>query len=100
MAYSNKCTYTQADGALTNSYQAVTFSEDGGSTTFQPNAIIIKNDDTTGNNTVIVQINSATTEGNYTIKAGKGLTYSIKKVKHLAVKYGTGAPDFTISGVR
>ena len=98
--FENKMFYTQADSALTNAFQTFSFSADGGTTTIVPNAIIVKNNDTSGSNTVIYQINDSPTAGNGSIAFGKGIRYSIKKVKHFALKFGTSAPNWSVQAVR
>jgi hypothetical protein len=97
MALSGKQHYTQADGALTTAWQDVTFSEDGTNRIY-PNGIIIKNTDTSGSNLVHYAINGELENG--TIAKGKGIRYSIKKVKTLKLKYTTGAPNFDVQAVR
>ena len=98
MALSGKMSYTQSDEALTTSNQTVTFSVDG-TNTISANAVIIRNNETSGSKVVIVSLNS----GNAaiaTLTYGQKLTYSIKKVKSLKLKRdAAGAPNYSVSGV-
>lgn len=97
--YTGKMRYTQADGALTGTFKTFSFSVDG-TNEVKPNAVIIKNDDTSGTDTIVGQINDNPTDGNFTLAPGKGLRYSIKKVKFLALKFSGGAPNWSVEAVR
>ena len=100
MALSGKLEYTQADGALTELLQTVTFSQDGGTTVIVPNAVVITNDETSGTKVVEVVCNSNETIV-ATLKYGQKFKYSIKKVKELKLsRSATGAPNYTVRGVR
>lgn len=96
MALKDKLNYTQADGALTTSFQKVTFSDSHGELT--PNAIIIRNTASSGGGTIIFTINSNLQNG--TIGPGKVMRYSIKKIKQLKLKRSGSAPNYEIMAVR
>jgi len=100
MPLSGKQEYTQADGALTEAVQVITFSTDG-TNTFTPNGIIVRNKEVAGSTKVVkVYINSDDTVV-ATLSAGQKLNYSIHKVKQLKLaRSATGAPDYSVQGVR
>jgi len=100
MATTGKMEYTQADGALTVNLQTFTFSQDAGTTVIVPNAVVIKNEDTSGANVVQVVLNSNETVI-ATLAYGQKLKYSIRKVKELKLKRSAaGAPNYSVRAVR
>jgi hypothetical protein len=98
MVLTGKMQYKQTDAALTASFQAVTFSDDGGTTVLEPGGIMIENKNTTGSVNVIVSIN-----GNSAMKdiPPKGvLNYSKGRIKSVKIKTDNAGspPDYEISG--
>jgi len=99
MALSGKLEYTQADGALTEAFQEVTFSVDGTVRTY-PNAIEVVNDEASGSTKVVKVAINAGEQVCATLTAGQKVRYSIKKVKQLKLaRSATGAPSYTARGV-